>query len=1008
MQNITKWSFKNRAAMIVLIVLVLIVGIMSYLRLPMELFPEADNPQVTVVTLAQGYNASSMTDAVTSPIENAVSSVKGKTNVFSTTGDGYSQINVSFDSDTDMKEAKQQISEAIASLNLPEGVSKPNIVQLNTDMIPIAEVGVTFDDNVSKAEQEDLYKEIIPKFQSIKGVGSVIQSGKANPNISIELDAKKLEQYHIPLHSVMSILQGQNLTAAVGNKTIDGKMTNIKVAGDLKSIDDLKNLVVPLQVPNAPVVQLKDIAEIKQSDGEQGITRLNGKDVLAFDITKDGNSSAVTVGNDIQKVVDQINKDYKNLHVENVFTTSSVIVDAVNGMLREVLLGALFATIIIVLFLRNLRSTLITIVSIPLSLGLTLYLLWQSGITLNVLTLGGVAVAVGRLVDDSIVVIENIFRRTERGGFTKPVIMQATGEVAKAITASTLTTVAVFLPMGLINGSLKVFILPFALTVTYSLLASLFVALTVVPLMSAWLLKGSKLPKHKEPRLYMKILRWNLNHKFVPILAAVVMCIGSISLYSVLPKGTMNTENASIVYATMTFPSDTPIEDVQEKGTSLEKKIMKLDGYENLFIQQGNSDDAAQYGSVSNPTQVSLIMTMEKGTNTDDFMKKVKEFKKDYPEASLDVTAGSFMGAQSTSITFDLVGKNEADLEKASKDVISAIDGVKNVKKVSSNMDEKKPVYSIVVDPSKANAQDVAMQLGMLLNPTPIGTINVDGKETKVLMNANINPESEDDLNKLQLVTQTGMVPVSSVAKIEKSEQTSTILHKDGDQYIRVTAEVDPEKLSVISQDIDKKLKKVDLPSGVELVKGGAVTQQSNDFADLGMTAAASIGLVYLIMVITFKSIRTPLAILMTLPLASTGAVLGLLISRVTVDPQTLLGGLMLIGVVVTNAIVLIDRVKQNQEKMPIREAIVEAAATRTRPILMTAVATICAMIPLLFAHAETLTLVSKGLAVVVIGGLALATVLTLVIVPVFYELFYFRKSKKQRMAAKENNNVVA
>lgn len=1007
MKSLTRWSLKNKAAMIVLVVLVLGLGVASYFRLPMELFPEADNPEVSIVTLAQGYNAGSMADAVTDPIEGAVSSVKGKTNIFSTTGDGYSQVNIFFDSKTNMKDAKQAVNDALAALPLPDGVAKPNVVQLNTSMIPISEVGITFKNDISKSEQEDIYKEILPKFQDIKGVADVIQYGKASPNVTVQVNKEKLESYHIPLQSVMSILKGQNLTVAVGDESIDGKMSNLKVVGSLTSLDDLKNLVVPLQVPNAPIIHLKDIATITQADGGQGITRLNGKEVLAFSMSKDANSSAVTVGNDIQKVVDQLNKEHDDFTVENVFTTSSMIVDSVNGMLREVLLGAIFATLVIVLFLRNLRSTLITVVSIPLSLGLTLFLLWQSGITLNVLTLGGVAVAVGRLVDDSIVVIENIFRRTEKGGFNKVTILKAAGEVAKAITASTLTTVAVFLPMGLVNGSLKVFIEPFALTVTYSLLASLFVALTVVPLMSAWLLKGSKLPQHKEPRLYMKILRWNLNHKFVPILVALALFIGSIGLYAALPKGAINTQDSSMVYVSMKYPSDTPIEKVQEKGTQFEKELLKLDGYKDVLIQQGNSDDEAKYGGVSDPTTVNYTIILKKNANADKFVDHVNTFKKEYPDAAIDAVAGSFMGAGGTSITYDLVGKNEADLEKASNIIVKAVDSVKDVKKVSSNMDEKKPVYSIVVDPSKANTQNVAMQLHAFLNPTPIGNVTLDGKETKVLMRTDINPTSENDLSKLQLVTPTGTVPVSSVAKIEESEQTSTILHKDGDQYIRVSADVDPEKLSVVSKNIDEKLKDVKLPSSVKLVKGGATEQQADDFIDLGLVALASIGLVYLIMVITFRSLRTPLAILMTLPLASIGAILGLIVSRVSVDPTALLGGLMLIGIVVTNAIVLIDRVKQNEAKMPIREAIVEAAATRTRPIMMTAVATICAMIPLLFAHAEQLSLVSQGLAVVVIGGLAVATVLTLVIVPVFYELFYFKKSKKQRLS-KEKEQLSA
>ncbi|MGE8205950.1 efflux RND transporter permease subunit [Heyndrickxia sp. NPDC080065] len=1003
MKYLTKWAFRNKAALIVMTVLTLGLGIGSYFILPMELMPEADNPQVTVATIGQGYNSQTMTQEVTEPIENAVATVKGKTDVLSTTGDGYSQVNISFDSKTNMKEAKKQVEDAINNLRLPDTVSKPNIIQYDTSMIPVAQLSIAIDKGSKEANLEKLEKEILPKFESIKGVGNVQLFGKDNPLVEVKLNVKKLAANQQSINSVMSLLQGQNLSVSLGDKSIDGQMSNLKVVGEITSIEELGNLILPSLVPNAPVVHLKDVADIQRKSGQEGITHVNGKDAMAISITKESSASAVTVGKDIQKVAEDINKSGTGEHVEILFSSSKMVVDSVNSMLREVLLGALFATIVIVLFLRNIRSTLITVVSIPLSLGLTLILLWQSGITLNILTLGGVAVAVGRLVDDSIVVVENIFRKTQKEGFSKETIIQATGEVGKAITSSTLTTIAVFLPMGLIQSSLKAFLLPFALTVTYSLLASLIVALTIVPLMSFGLLKKAKLPEHKEPKRYMNILKWNLNHKWVPVLFAFIMFVGSITLYTMLPKGSVSADDTTMVSVTMTYPSDTPISKVQDHGLAFEKKLLKLNGYQSIITQQGNSEEQAKWGQVSNPTQTTFTVIMKENANADHFMKDVNALKKEYPNADIQASTASFMGSAQTAITYDLEGSDREKLLEASDDMMKVIAGTKGVKKVASNAEEKKPVYQFVVDPTKANTGQIAMQLNGLLNKTPIGNMNLDGKDTSIVMDTNLNPATKNDLDKIQIATQTGMVPLSSIAKIEKVTQSSTVLHKNGKEYIRISADVNPEKLSVISADIDKKLDKLKLPKNVTLVKGGAVAQQASDFADLGLVMVISIGLVYLIMVITFKTLRTPVAILMTLPLASIGAILGLIVSRVSVDPTALLGALMLIGIVVTNAIVLIDKVKQNEEHMSIREAIVEAAATRTRPILMTAVATICAMLPLLFTHAEAGSLVSKGLAVVVIGGLAVATVLTLFIVPVFYELLYFRKSKKQRNRVKSD-----
>ncbi|WP_054950350.1 efflux RND transporter permease subunit [Numidum massiliense] len=1011
MKGITTWSFRNRAAIVVSVLLVLCLGVLSYFTLPMEFLPEADNPQITIATLGQGYDADSMVQAVTEPLEQAVAGVKGKRDVFSQTGDGYSQVNIFFASDTDMKAATQEVKDALSALTFPEGIAKPHVVQLNTSMIPVAQVSLAFNDGITKENIKKVEKEILPQFQSVKGAAQVAVYGKTDPRVVIRLDKDKMAKYQLPLQSVMGVLEGQNFAVAVGEKPMDGQTTNLKVISNLDDLDALKNLTLPLpggatgEANSAsaapPTVRLKDVATIDTSVAQESTTRINGKESLLLVVTKDSTSSAVSVADEVQHKVEKLNKEHTDVRGEVVFATSDMIVDSVNTMLREVLLGALFATVVIMVFLRNVRSTLITIISIPLSLGLTLLLLWLSGVTLNILTLGGVAVAIGRLVDDSIVVVENIFRRMQAKTLSKEDVIAATGEVGKAITSSTLTTVAVFLPLGLISGSLRSFILPFALTVTYSLLTSLIVALTVVPLMSNSLLKRAKLPRHKQPKRYVRVLRWSLNHKFVPIALSVVVLVGSVVLYAAMPKGAVDAEDATMVSATMTFPSDTPLEKVKQKGLALEKQILQMKGHEHVIMQQGNSADAAAWGQVNNPTEVEFTVVMKEGADAEKTVTAINALKKQYPDADITASTASMMGgANGSVVTFDIVGGDEKALDDAANRLTAALKTVTGVKKVSSNVEEKKPVYAIVVDTAKGNTQQTAMQLRGLLNETPLGTVRLDGNDTPVYVDANIEPKSEKDLKKLSLVTEKGIVPLSSVAKVEKEKRSSTVLHKDGKSYVRVSAEVDPQQLSVVSAAMDEKVKQVNLPKGVTVQTGGASDQQASEFADLGLTMLASIGIVYLIMVITFKSLRTPIAILMTLPLASIGAVLGLLVTQVPVDPTAMLGALMLIGIVVTNAIVLIDRVKQNEERMTIREAILEGAATRLRPILMTAIATICAMLPLLFGHSADGSLVSQGLAVVVIGGLTVATVLTLVIVPVFYELLYFRKSKEQRLKA--------
>ncbi|MFJ7971654.1 efflux RND transporter permease subunit [Psychrobacillus sp. NPDC096389] len=1001
MSTFTKWAFGNKAAITVLTVLILVIGVVSYFRLPMEFLPSADNPQVTIISMGQGADSKTMESEVTTPIERAVTGLNGKTSVFSKTGDGFSQVDLFFEAGYDMKQAKQDVMDAMNNVALPAYVSKPIISQLNTSMIPIVNIAVTFDDGLTAENIDFARNELRALYQDIKGVSNVDIYGTTDSIISVKINDEKLAEHQLPLQAVLGVLNGQNTSIAVGEKLIDGKTSNIKVIGDVTSIEKLKGLTV------APDVTLGDIATIQETTDANFMSRFNGKDSLDISITKDSQSNAVTISKEIEKVTKKINDKYEQQESVIYVSSSDLVENSVHTMIKEVLLGALFATIVIMLFLRNIRTTFITIVSIPLSLCFTLFLLSLSGVTLNILTLGGVAVAVGRLVDDSIVVIENIFRKMQTEKFSVQMIIDATKQVGVAITASTLTTVAVFLPMSLLNGGLQEFLLPFALTVTYSLLASLIVALTVVPLMSAGLLKNTKIPEHKPAVRFPKVVTWSLNHKWIVFVISIILFIGSIGTYFAIPKGAVDNSSADYVVATLSYPSDTPIDEIKDETIELESSILAMDEVQHVFSQVGSPAEAAQYGWVGSPTEASFSILLHDKKNTDFIVKEMEKKKDQYPDALLEVTAASFMmGGASATITIDVVGENLTDLEKTATTIKDKMETIDGVEKVTTNQDEKKTVHSLVVDPSKGNTEQIAGQLSVMLNKTPIGTINLNNQQKTVFLEPILDTKTPEDLKNIPVMTESGPVPVSTIATLKSEERSTSQFHKDGDAYLRVSASVDSTKLSEISSAInieifgdDKDNKGMDIPENVDVLIGGSSSQQAEDFTDLFLIMLVSIGIVFFIMVITFKSIKAPIAILCSLPLAAIGAILGILISGISVDITALLGALMLIGIVVTNAIVLLDRVKQNEQKMIIRDALVEATATRMRPIFMTALATICAMLPLLMKQSETGSLVSQSLAIVVIGGLAMATLLTLIVIPCIYELLYFKKSKKQRMS---------
>jgi len=997
MTGLTNWSFKNKAAIFLLVMICLIAGAVSYMTLPMEFLPSQDNPSVTITTIGQGYDAKSMEKQVTEPLEKALSAAKGHTNVFSTSGDGYSQIQIAFTQGTDMERATADVKASIDRVPFPPRVMKPFVFRFNTSMIPISWVTVSFEDGLTAANMDIVESDILSEFNTIKGIGNVNVSGRATPTVAIEPDAARLAAKGVPYLALMGVLEGRSVSASIGEQTMEGVTGNVILQSSIRDIESIGRL------PVAPGVLLSDVATVRESIRQESLSRVNGEEVLLITVSKDGDSNAVAVGKEVAETAERLSEEIPGASIQVLSSTADSIVDSVNAMMQEVLLGALFATIVILLFLRNGKATLITIVSIPLSMAIALYLLKLSGITLNVITLGGVAVAVGRLVDDSIVVIENIFRRLQKEKLSTGVLISATGEVAKAITSSTLTTVAVFLPMGLLRGTLQAFLLPFALTVTYSLLASLIVALTVVPLLSGVLLKRPTMKERQAPVRYLSFIRWNLNHKWVPLLIASLLFVGSIAAYLSMPKGAVDSSSAANLSVTLEYPQGTPSDQLVEGGTRLEKFLIDQEELDWVSMTSGNSSDMARNGAVVSPNVVSFLIQVKEGADAERLIDNVNGLRPQFPEAELNAGALDFASSgSSTQITIDITGSDPEALRQAAALVTENIASVEGVRKVKSNQEAKKPVYAFEMDPAAAKAGEVASQLQAMLTPLPIGSVVLGGHETSVVLGPLVKPQTVDELADIRVTVNGNAVPLSSVAKLTKTESSGVYYHKDGETYARVTATVEPSRLSLAGDEIDERLAGLQLPDGVELHVGGASAEQSQDFADLGLTAVLSIFVVYLIMVITFKTLRAPLVILFSLPLAVIGAVPALMIAGVTPDFTAAFGALMLVGIVVTNAIVLIDRVKQNESHLSIRESLLEAVGSRVRPILMTAIATICAMLPLILGHSESGSIVSTSMAVVVVGGLTTATLLTLVVVPCIYELFHFRTVRRQQAARGE------
>lgn len=760
-------------------------------------------------------------------------------------------------------------------------------------------------------------------------------------------------------------------------------------------------------------MKLGELASIQVVGRSESISRTNGKESIGIQIVKSNDANTVEVVNNVKKKTEELKKQFKGLDLTVLLDQGKPIEDSVSTMLSKAAFGALFAVIIILIFLRNIRSTLISIISIPLSLLIAVLCLRQMNITLNMMTLGAMTVAIGRVVDDSIVVIENIYRRLSLSGEKlkgRELISAATREMFVPIMSSTIVTIAVFLPLAFVSGMVGELFMPFALTMVFSLLASLLVAITLVPAMAHSLFRGGlkkKQDHHDKPdrlsRWYQGVLNWCLSHKLVTFGVAVILLVGSLFLIKPIGVSFLPSQEEKNVTLTYSPKAGQTLKEIQDQGLKAEKYILAQSHVDKMQYSIGGSGPFNFGGGNSGLFYVAY------DNDTPDF-DKVKEqliqgLQKEVPDGTwgdMSNMAGGGLGG--STLTVNVFG-DDLDQIKPVADKIADI-----VKKDTANFKDGKTSlsaaydqYTIVADQQKLSSLGLtAGQIAMKLSPAgtrPVLTeVKVDGKNYNVYIETDKDTyHSIQEMEEAKLASPLGIaVPIGEVAKVEKGSSPDSITRMDGKMKVDVTGTIISSDVNAASNSVKEKINAMDLPDGITVTFGG-VTEQINDtFGQLGIAMLAAIAIVYFVLVVTFGGGLAPFAILFSLPFTVIGALVALLLSGETLNVSALMGALMLIGIVVTNAIVLIDRViHKEQEGLTTREALLEAGGTRLRPILMTALATIGALLPLVSGLENSAGIISKGLGVTVIGGLISSTLLTLVVVPVVYEfLMKFRKRR--------------
>lgn len=1023
-KGLVNFVIKNKLAVWLLTIIIVVFGLYSGSRMKTETIPDISIPYLMVMDVYPGATPEKVMEEVSMPLEKKIENLKNVKAVYSNSYSNMSSIQVEYDYGIDMDEANRELRSALDDVTLPDGAESPEITAINMNMMPVVALSVssTKEDIVELTSTvEDI---ILPKIQKLDGVASASITGQHIEEVNLTYDDKKMTELDITEDTVKDMIQASDMAVSLGLYEFEEGEQAVSVDGKFMTVDELKNMLIPVtpsETNPSPFVKLSDIAKVELVGKVESVSRTNGEDAIGVQVIKGQEANTVDVVNEVKKLIKEEEKNIDGLVMDVSLDQGEPIEDSVATMIEKALFGGLIAILIILLFLRDFKSTIISIVSIPVSIFMALLLLHWMDITLNLMTLGAITVAIGRVIDDSIVVVENIYRRLhlkEEKLTGRALIREATIEMFKPIMSSTLVTVAVFAPLIFVGGMVGELFVPFALTMTFALGASLIVAITIVPALSHFLFRKKLYGKKSESRHkeagklangYKKVLQWTLNHKVITSTISIVLLLGSLTLTSFIGFSFLGSEEEKVMYLTYTPATGELKEDTLKNVEKVEQELLKRDDIDILQLSITDSGDSmsAMMGGGSGGALMFLTF--------DPDMEDFPEVRKEIENYVFDIGQSgewksqdfSSMGMSTNEISYSLYSENLDRLNESVamlEDVMKENDGIEDV---SSDAEDPYVEYTFKVEQDELLQYGLtAGQLVMLLNPTTqeevLTTIEKDGNEIKVIVQQEQekHPDSIDDLLDTPVETAMGTtMPLSELVEVEEGTTLNTLARSKGEYYATVSGTILDDDISKATSEVDKAIEDLDLPKGVTVDVGGVAADMTETFTQLGVAMLAAIAIVYFILVVTFGEGVAPFSILFSLPFAVIGSFVGLFIAGETISVSVMMGLLMLIGIVVTNAIVLVDRiVRMERDGMGMREAILEAGVTRLRPILMTAIATIGALIPLAIGAEGGGGLISKGLAISVIGGLTSSTLLTLIIVPIVYEILskLFKKNRKE------------
>ncbi|MFC5339107.1 efflux RND transporter permease subunit [Leucobacter denitrificans] len=1061
MHLLTVLSLKNRALIALVTIVAAVFGMISMSSLKQELMPSIEYPAIAVVTTYPGASPEVVNNDVSDPIETALRGVPQLENTTATSNTGSSVVLAEFTYGVDIAATEQKVERAVSRISqLLPSTADTQVLAGSLDDFPIIQIAVTPPSGVDAEETARLIDRlVVPSLGDLDGVRQAQLSGARGDRVTILPDADALADRGLTNQSITDALQQSGVLVAGGTVENEGSTLAVQVGSRLTSAEDIASITIPrtaqelaayqqaqaqlaqqaeslppgvsVEAPSlSDVVSIGDVADVTlEPNPITGYSRVNGEPALTIAVTKTSQANTVEVSHLVQQQIDEISEQLGGAELTVVFDQAPYVEESIESLTTEGLLGLVFAVLIILVFLMSVRATLVTAISIPTSVLLAFIGLNFAEYTLNMLTLGALTISIGRVVDDSIVVIENIKRHLVVGADRTRTIIRAVREVAGAITAATITTVAVFLPMAFVSGMVGELFKPFAFTVTIALAASLFVSLTIVPVLAYWFLKPekrkdlapatSKSEESSEARTtnwltkgYRPIIEWTLKRPAITLLISVLILGGTVLATPLMKTNFLNEDEQNSIGLTQTLAPgvslDAQLEQVERVEGALED-VSEIDIVQ-VSIGGDGSGIAALFGGGSDGA-ISYSLTIDPDADqaaVKDSIRTAVDALDDAGEFALGQSGGGV--SLTSAIQVNVTAPDQETLAEASDAVVTELKKQSSLEQIESDLGTSRPYLSVTVDreaAAEAGLSEVAVasMVSGSMQPSRVGEITIDNSSVNVYVDRGVAPEDIDGVEALQVQTAVGEKRLDELATIELADGPVTVRTENNQRMVTVSALPKADDLTVASADVTSALETVNLPAGAAASIGGVLSQQADAFEQLGLALLAAILIVYVVMVATFRSLLQPLLLLVSVPFAATGALLLLIATGIPLGVASLIGVLMLIGIVVTNAIVLVDLVNQYRERgNALREAVLHGSLQRLRPIVMTALATILALTPMALGVTGKGGFISQPLAVVVIGGLLSSTVLTLVVLPTFYYIVERRRETlRERRIARRN-----